>query len=354
MKKNAYMPVSAAVVLALLFVWISRSSAPVSIAAPAERDATQDVAAQRTIDLASRRTRARQASPSDGGSLVLHAGWGSAPGELGRDRPSEASPSGPMSLMVDGRQRMWVLDQVNGRVTRYGTDGRPEASLAIAPDTAQDVAIADDGTVAILDRHGSEQVALHDPSGAVVGTLPLAGEGIESAGHVTGIFVDGEDVYAESEHGPLVKLGTTGGEPAEPRTSFPGRPSRDGELFLKAGITDAVAGRAYVAAMDRPSEAHRFTRELVLGSTIQSIVLLDTDELGTIYFGAEVLVDAPHTEVLVVCLDPSDGDPSGTAVVPANAMPEESFRDFAAHPAGGVVYAHRTEGGVDYRRVECR
>jgi hypothetical protein len=34
-------------------------------------------------------------------------------------------------------------------------------------------------------------------------------------------------------------------------------------------------------------------------------------------------------------------------------LPEESFRDLAALPDGGVLVAHRTEQGVTYTRVEC-
>ena len=38
--------------------------------------------------------------------------------QVGRDRPKEGNPEGPMSFAVDGRGRMHVLDQVNGRVVR--------------------------------------------------------------------------------------------------------------------------------------------------------------------------------------------------------------------------------------------
>jgi hypothetical protein len=186
-----------------------------------------------------------------------------------------------------------------------------------------------------------------------VGSLPLAGPGVESAGHVTGVFIDGSDVYAESEHGPLIKIGTTSGEPADPRTELPGRPSKDGTFFVKAGIIDGEQGRAYVAVNDRPSEEHRFTRELSMGSPIQAIVLLDTDASGTIYFGAELVVGDPATEIMIVCLDSANGALEGTVTVPANDMPEETFKDFVVEPGGGVVYTLRTESGATYMRVDC-
>ena len=39
--------------------------------------------------------------------------------------------------------------------------------------------------------------ALYDESGALIGNLPLEGEGVATPGDVTGVFVDGDDVYAD-------------------------------------------------------------------------------------------------------------------------------------------------------------
>lgn len=353
MQRNVIVVMSAAVVALLLIVWITRDagsgSSPKGAPAPSARQELNN----KKIDLGSRRAKSRDAAKAKPGNVLVSASWGGGAGALGRDRPDEASPSGPMSMAVDGRQRMWVLDQVNGRIVRYDRDGSVEATLPIAPETTQDIAVSDDGTVALLDRYGSEQVALHDAYGNIVGSLPLAGEGVESAGHVTGIFVDGSDVYAETEHGPLWRLGSTGGVPAEPRTELPGRPSKDGTFYVKAGIIDAGEGRAYVAVNERPSEEHRFTRELTMGSSIRQIVLLDTDKEGTIYFGAELVVDEPKTEVMIVCIDSGAGEVQGTVTVPANDMPEESFKDFVVLADGGVIYALRTESGVEYKTADC-
>jgi hypothetical protein len=261
-----------------------------------------------------------------------------------------------MSFLVDREGRMWVLDQVNGRLVRFGKDGKPEASVPIDRANAQDLALGDDGSIAVLDRHGEADVALYGEDGALVGTLPLVGEGIESAGDVTGVFVDGKDVYVEAEHGPLWRIGDTTGTPADPREQIPGRPSRDGKLYLKAGITDAKAGRTYVIANERPSGEHRFTRELRFEAPVWSIVLLDTDRAGTIYFAAEVQVGAEGVDpnvVLLTCLDPATGTPVGSAELPANTLPEESFRDLVVLDEGGVVAALRTEQGVSYQRYAC-
>lgn len=291
---------------------------------------------------------------SNGVDLVFSAPWGGERlDQVGRSRPSEANPEGPMSMTVDGQGRVYVLDQVNNRIVRRGIDGKPEAAIPIQASAAQDLAVAGDGSTAVLDRLSSKSVAIYDAGGAYKGELPLEGEGVEEPGLLTGVFVDGNDVYVEREHGPLVKLGDTSGVPAEPRTEIPGRPSRDGLSFLKAGLIEPSAGRAYVSSIERATMQHRFTRELRVEAPIQSIVLLDTDKSGEIYFAMQV-ERAPGDEVVfLTCLEPTKGLPIGTAVMPANTLPEETFRDLAVLDEGGVVYALRTEAGVQYQRYDC-
>ncbi len=261
-----------------------------------------------------------------------------------------------MSFVVDARGRMWVLDQVNGRLVRYGADGKLESTVPMDRANAQDLALGADGSIAVLDRYGEADVAIYGENGELAGTLPLVGEGIESAGDVTGVFVDGTDVYVEAEHGPLWKVGDTTGTPADPREQIPGRPTRDGKSYIKAGITDAQAGRTYVIANERPSGDHRFTRELRFEAPVWSIVLLDSDLAGTIYFAAEVQVGSEGVDanvVVLTCLDPITGVPRGVAELPANTMPEESFRDLVVLDEGGVVQSLRTEEGVSYQRYDC-
>jgi hypothetical protein len=255
---------------------------------------------------------------------------------------------------VDSKGRIVVLDQVNNRLVRFGPDGKPLAEVPIELRTAQDVVVAADGTMAVLERFHEKSVTLYDDSGKMIGSLPLAGEGIDKPGHVTGVIVDGKDVYAEREHGPLVKLGDTSGRPAEPREELPGRPSRDGKLLLSAGIIQAQAGRAFVSAMDRAAREHRFTRELRMEARILAILLLDSDLAGTIYFATQVQQGGGEDVVILTCLEPANGQPIGQAVMPANTMPEETFRDLAVLDEGGVVYALRTEAGTTYTRYDCQ
>jgi len=185
----------------------------------------------------------------------------------------------------------------------------------------------------------------------VLGELPLEGEGLDELGFVTGVFVDGKDVYVEKEHGPLLRLGTTDGQPGD-RIEVPGRPTRDGLSYIKAGIIEPELGRMYISSVDRKTMQHRFTREYRQGSEIRGILLLDTDKAGTIYL-ATLLIQNGQETVLLSCHEPLKGIPTGTTVLPVNTMPEETFRDMVVLDEGGVVYSVRTEQGVSYQKYDC-
>jgi hypothetical protein len=291
-----------------------------------------------------------------GPRVVLSATWGSGRNQVGRNVPEEANPEGPMSFGVDRSGNLLVLDQVNGRIMRYDANGNPVREIRLGSMYPQDVATVGNDSLAVLDRLADKDVTILDSNGNVVGKLPLEGQGIPEPGGVTGVFVDGDDVYAEREHASLVKIGTTDGKPAEERDELPGRPSRDGQLFLNAGLVEPATGRIYVAAIDRATRDHRFTRELRLDDAVLHLVLLDSDKLGTIYVAGVVgnpEEDGSGVQVQLVCLEPLHGEPFGGAVMPASILPDETFRDMVVLDDGGVLYAERTEQGMTVRQYRC-
>ncbi|MGI5863869.1 MAG: hypothetical protein ACOX6T_17685 [Myxococcales bacterium] len=325
-----------------------------------------------SVDRSSRRTsKPRPSQPAaqaaeDAGeaagapAVVIRAGWGSGSNELGRTRPSEGNPEAPMSFATDGLGRSYVLDQVNGRIVRYDKDGNPIDSFLTTQQAPQDLVISPEGNALVLDRLVDKSVAVLGPDGRLLGELPVEGRGIEEGGGVTGVFVDGTDVYVEREHGDLVRIGDTEGKVDEERPEVPGRPSRDGQSFLNAGIIDAASGRVYVNSVERPSLQHRFTRELRMGAPSPGILLLDTDLRGNIYLGVLLELggagpeDEPMPSIRVVCMSPTDGQPWGSADLPVSPMPEETFRDIVVLDEGGVLFAFRSESGVAYQRYVCR
>lgn len=291
-------------------------------------------------------------------TVLVAFGWGSGPGKLGRDRPDEANPEAPMSLTVDGQGNVWILDQVNGRLVKVDKHGQPAGEVPLPVQAAQDVAIAKDGTAVVIDRLVDRSIALIGPDGKPKGELPLEGKGLEEGGASTGVFTDGDDVYVEREHGDLVNVGSTSGKANPDRPEVPGRPSRDGQSYLSANIVEATAGQVMVTAIERPSQAHRFTRQYGLGAPVVHLNLLDSDASGIIYLGSVVEAEgstdeAPKFSVVVLCLDPVDGRPLGRSVLPPNEGADETFRELVVPDEGGVLYLHRTEEGAQVMRVSC-
>jgi hypothetical protein len=250
-----------------------------------------------------------------------------------------------------------VLDQVHARLMRWGAGGHPLHPIPLPLETPQDLAIASDGTIAVLDRLVARQVTLLSPEGRELGSLPLEGEGVPEAGGVTAVIVDGEDVYVEREHGPLVRIGDIRGRAADERTEIPGRPSRDGESYLLAGLIEPAAGRFFVNSIARRTRRHRFTRDISVPLALRQILLLDTDREGVIYVAvAGTPYGAPEEveEGRLLCLAPGDGSTIGGAVFSVNTDPEETMRDAIVLDAGGVLYAMRSAEGVAYTFLDCR
>jgi hypothetical protein len=303
--------------------------------------------------------------PSDAGELpsatvatrvLARFGWGEGEGQLGRLIPAdESNPEAPMSLAVDARGAIVLLDQVNNRLVKLKADGTADGTLPLTVQGAQDVVVAKDGTVAVLDRLSDRTVALYGPDGKPAGELELVGKGVEDPGDVTGLFTDGNDVLVEREHGDTVKLGDTKGAADPARPEFPGRPSRDGQAYLTAGIADAAEGRVTVTAVERKGGARRFTREYRFGALVFSLMLLDSDSAGIIYLVAQI--DGPKADaplLTMLCLDPVDGRPLGRALVAANTGAEETMRELSVLDSGGVLYLRRTEQGSQLMRLDCQ
>jgi hypothetical protein len=295
------------------------------------------------------------ASSSNGqpqGPIAVSRRWGTGDDALGRTRPEQGNPEAPMSFAITQDGNLVVVDQVNGRLVFIDRNGRTTATRELTERVPQDVALGPHGETAILDRLGDRAVTIRGPSGKILGRLPLRGNGVSEPGLGTGVFIDGKDVYVERRHGPLVLVGDLNGNVAPDRTEIPGRPTRDGTLFVSAGIVDQAEGRMFVSAIDRRLGEHRFTREIRTGSPLQSIALLDSDRHGTIYVGVVLQASAGSWQ-RVYCMGPLQGEPLGQIEVPANTMPEETLRDMAVMDDGGVVVAERTEEGIRYVEHHC-
>jgi hypothetical protein len=276
------------------------------------------------------------------GAAVV-ARWGGRKGELGHSRDPEANAEGPMSVARAGDDLL-VLDQVNGRVVRYDGAGAVRGTFE-ASRTTQDIAVARDGTVALLDRLVDRSVRLVGPGGNSIATIPVPSSRVPDPGLVTGLFIDKTDVYVEKEHSVLVRIGSTDGHVGDAAV-LPGRPTKDGASILMA-VLDSADSRVKLNVLDRTRGVLRFARAVPFPPPARQIVLLDSDLSGKIY----IAVAGPELTRLA-CLD-VDGEVAGRVDLPVSSTPDESFRDFVVADDGTITQMLRSEDGVEYRTTRC-
>lgn len=248
-----------------------------------------------------------------------------------------------MSLFADGQGNLLILDQVNRRVQRFDRSGAQLPSIPIPTDTAQDL-LLDGERLLVLDRLGPDPgVQALDLEGKKLFKLSVVGGSLREGGAISGLFADGEGLYVESGHDDLVRVADAESRPTELQQTVPGRPSRDGRLYLKAGIIDEAEGRVYVQAHDRQLEL-AWETPLSLGRPMLHLVLLDSDKQGQVYLGAEVGREDPATfeieelATLVVRLDPQGHLAGVLTLPPSTSDPAETFRPLAVDDEGRIYH----------------
>ena len=273
---------------------------------------------------------------------MLRATWGSGPDQVGRRKARESNPEAPMGLVLDSRGGLLLLDQVNRRVLRLGRDGKPVSPLTLGSETAQDLAVGPDGRISVLDRLGREPgVEVLDSSGRRLGRLEVVGGRIKEGGSITGLFHGPGGQYVETDNDDLVLIADTKGNPTDLEQTIPGRPSRDGKLYLKAGIASKPAGRVYVQAHLRDRKL-AWETPLNMGRPVLQILMLDSDTAGNVYLGAEVGRQDPKTHqmlelaTVVLRLDRSGQLTGALKLPPTTAAAAETFRPLAVSPDGRV------------------
>jgi hypothetical protein len=283
---------------------------------------------------------------------LVRTSWGGGAGQLGRKNDPEGAPDGPMSLTVDGRGTVWVLDEVNRRIQRWSNRGAPLAPISIGTDTAQDLALGRNGSVALLDRLGEKNLLVLSSDGAPVGEVRLEGKGIPEAGGTTGLFTDKDgNFWVEREHRDLVRVALPDGHSDAERQTAPGRPSRDGRQYLSGAIADRAAGTALLRGLD--ADGHVLWEQLVaLGAPLLYLNVLDSDGAGNVYLGghtgrqgAQPPYGIVDENLVIVGLSPS-GSPRGILTLAASPPAAESFHEVTIGDDGTIYRMVLGAGGV--------
>jgi hypothetical protein len=283
---------------------------------------------------------------------LVHAAWGEGSGQLGRKTAHESAPEGPMSLTVDRSGNLYVLDEINRRIQRWSKAGAPLPPIPLNGDTAQDLALGKRGNVALLDRLGERNLQLVSADGKPLGEVGLVGKHIPEGGGTTGLFTDDSgNFYVEYEHQAMVRVADSDGNSDADRPTVPGRPSRDGRIFLGAALADRAAGTAMVRGLD--AAGNPLWQSLVsLGGPLLYLTLLDSDADGNVYLAGHTAETSPqppyplvNEQLVLVSLSP-DGAPRGLMALPASPPVAENFRELAVGDDGTLYRMILGEGGV--------
>jgi len=207
--------------------------------------------------------------------------------------------------------------------------------------------------VAVLDRLGLEPaVHLTDLDGQPLGKLDVVGGQISEGGAITGLFADADGIYVETGHDDLVRVGSAQGQPTGLQETIPGRPSRDGRLYLKTGVIDKAAGRIFVQAHDRQKKL-AWESALNLGRPLLHILLLDSDLAGNVYVAAEVGQEDPATHemrdlaTIVIRLEGTAGQLDAVLELPPTTVdPAETFRPLVLGDDGTLYQLLASPSGI--------
>ncbi len=271
-------------------------------------------------------------------AVVLSAGWGSGPDELGVATPSEANPEGPMSFALGADGTVFVLDQRNRRIQVFAA-GKRKRSFPLERETWVDLDVSPDKGFALLDNSPPGEIRLLAPSGesrfstALEGRLlPSAAEGFEvqlvPEGPWAGVWVV---VNARSGPNRAVRLAGSDGSPL-PRVSVPGRVAADGETIFDIW---SEGDRTLGVTVYEKGSLSRFQHVRISTGLIHAVRGIWRERGGNLY--AIAAVDAgqktAREEVIVLGVDLRE---RGRFSIPVQKLPHEIFRPFRVDATGSV------------------
>ncbi len=300
------------------------------------------------------------AAPAYKAAVLKRWEWGTGAEQVGHRRDLESNPEGPHAFDVDHAGRVWLLDQVNGRVLVM-EDGRTRVlPLPVEAHTSFDIAVGDAGGVVLMDPVVKRALLFVDGAGKLRSEVKLAGRFIpaEETGLATGLFRREDGYWVEMRHDLLVHVADAEGAAVRQRVAVRGRPGIDGRTLWEARKLDdrnvEVGRRPAQGSTKR--EADGFAK-VKFGTRIDSLVELSADARGTTWVGAHLLEEGPaptlrpvREEVQLVALG-EGGAEQGRVSVPAASSPEELFRSTRLGGDGALYHLQIAKNGATLWKV---
>jgi hypothetical protein len=293
--------------------------------------------------------KATGSAEGKGYEVVLHLGWGSGLMDAGRRLDPESAPEGPMSFSVTAGGEIHVLDQVNLRILAFDRNGALVSVIPLPGGAFQDIEVALDGRILLLDRLVRRSVVVLDPQGLETAAHAVTGPGIPEGGGITAMFLEDDGLWLEYNHERIVRI-LDGSLSACARTALQGRKAGSGDRAVLAAL--AGQGRVGLRLIDTATGSTVVTKEIDLGPDLYRIAWAQADGLGGIHAMVHLVPGGPWTgqsasaeKILALRLDGKLRQ-TGSFESPFTIRAWEQFREFRVLPAGQVFQMAFLDGGV--------
>lgn len=293
-----------------------------------------------------------KASGEVGMTDVVRAKFGSGPDDIGILTPQEANPEGPMSFAIGEDGDIYILDQVNSRIQCF-KKGKRLKTISIPSNTFMDIALTQDGKIALLDNLVKKSVYILDSEGKTLNIIPLEGRLIPYAPEVTEIMYvkKGEFSGIWAIVGDRsVRIAMPDGTTDTNRISVPGTFSWDGRrLFKVEKLGDATA----VIYRSEQDSLSKWEPEITVSFNMYIVHLLGIwdDSSGRIYLGA-TLEDRNNKHFNTIAILTHEGKELRRVNLFVQKMPHEIYRSVRVSHEGYIFQMGLDRKGVFVKRYK--
>ena len=281
--------------------------------------------------------------------VVLHLGWGAGPMESGRRPAQESAPEGPMSFTVSADGDIYLLDQVNLRVMRFDGSGALLSAIPISSDTFQDIEVAGDGRILLLDRLVRGAVVVLSRDGQEIAAHPVTGPSIPEGGGITAMLLEDDGLWIEYNHERSVRLLDGSLKACDPSMLEGRRSGKAGQT-----VSAALAGQGMVKlrVIDGATGTTVLQKEIDLGQDLYRIAWVQTDEHGSLHAMFHVVQTAgqagqpPLREWVEGYRMDGKLARTGRFESPFTIRPWEQFKEFKVLGDGQVLQMAFSDDGV--------
>ena len=293
----------------------------------------------------------------DGPVVVLDLPWGSSGPAVGRRDAEESAPEGPMSFAVGPDGELYVLDQVNQRVLKFTPEGELDLEITLPAMTFQDLEIAPDGALVVVDRLVRRSILVLDEAGNPLGEYAYEGEAIPEGGGITATFARSDGVWLEFAHTWVARILDEQYRPCVEEI-VPGRIMADGKTRVVAARDGAGGADVWLEAYGGDEPLVRTTVEPA--EYLDRIIWIEGDDMGHIVVAMHLFPRDGHalaragSDFVSALVLGEDLQVLGSFRSPYAIVEWEQFREFKVMPGGSVYQMALTRGGMRILRWSLR